>query len=151
MSERVQQLASQHQEESPEDRRIRVLVVDDEDSVRAAVIALLDHHGSFRVVAEASDGAFAPALVRKLEPDVVLIDLRMPIVGGIDALQLIRAVDPRVEIVMLSAYSDQALISDALAAGAFAYVIKGSPAEELFETLERAWRNDADSRSERDA
>ena len=151
MSERVRQLALQHQEESPEDRPIRVLVVDDEDSVRAALIALLDHHGSFRVVAEASDGAFAPALVRKLEPDVVLIDLRMPIVGGIDALQLIRAVDPRVEIVMLSAYSDQALISDALAAGVFAYVIKGCPAEELFETLERAWRNDAASRSDRDA
>ena len=151
MSVQRQRRASEIEVESPGDRRIRVLVIDDEDHVRAALVALLDHHGSFKVVAEASDGAFAPALVRKLAPDVVLIDLRMPIVGGIDALQLIRAVDPRVEIVILSAYSDQALINDALAAGAFAYVIKGCPAEELFETLERAWRNDPASWSERDA
>jgi DNA-binding NarL/FixJ family response regulator len=150
MSVPVQRLASQV-EAGSEERLIRVLVIDDEDSVRAAVVALLHHHGSFSVVAEASDGAFAPALVQKLAPDVVLIDLRMPIVGGIDALQLIRAVDPQVGVVILSAYSDPALISDALAAGAFAYVLKGCPAEELFETLERAWRNDAASRSDRDA
>ena len=151
MSAKFPQLVSQDEAASTEERLIRVLVVDDEDSVRTAVVALLDEHGRFRVVAEASDGAFAPALVQELEPDVVLIDLRMPIIGGIDAVQLIRAVDPQVGVVVLSAYSDQALIRDALAAGAFAYLIKGCPAEELFETLERAWRNDPDSGSDRDA
>jgi NarL family two-component system response regulator YdfI len=137
-------------DDSGVDPRVRVLVVDDEDSVRAALILLLEHHGGFRVVAEASDGVFAPELVRTLEPDLVLIDVRMPIVGGIGSLQLIRKVDPRVPVVMLSAYSDQALISDALAAGAHAYLIKGCSAEELFETLERAWRHEPASRTEFD-
>jgi len=150
-SARFQRLATVGEAPSTDDGLIRVLVIDDEDSVRAAVVALLDQHGSFRVVAEASDGAFAPALVQKLSPDIVLIDLRMPIIGGIDAMQLIRVVDSRVGIVVLSAYNDPALISDALAAGAFAYVLKGCPAEELFETLERAWRNHSDSGTDRDA
>ena len=132
------------------DSRVRVLVVDDEDSVRAALVLLLEHHGGFRVVAEATDGAFAPELVRRLGPDLVLIDVRMPIVGGIDSLQLIRKVDQEVPVVMLSAYSDQALISDALAAGAYGYLIKGCSAEELFETLERAWQSAPASRTDSD-
>jgi two-component system, NarL family, response regulator YdfI len=134
-----------------EDPRIRVLVVDDEDSVRAALVTLLELHGAFRVVAEATDGAFAPELVEKLEPDLVLIDLRMPIVGGIDAMQLIREVDADVPMVVLSAYSDRALVRDALAAGAFEYLIKGCPAEELFETLERARRSDPSPGEDSDA
>jgi DNA-binding NarL/FixJ family response regulator len=124
-------------------RPVRVVVVDDEDSVRAAIVTLLEHHGGFLVVADASDGAYAPDLVRKLAPDVVLLDLRMHVVGGIDAVQLIRKADPRVRTVMLSAYGDQALIRDALSAGAFDYLVKGCSAGELFDTLERAARADA--------
>jgi len=150
ISERLQQRSVSGEPRPATDAKIRVLVVDDEDSVRAALVMLLEHHGAFTVVAEATDGAFAPELVRKLEPNLVLIDLRMPIVGGIDALQLIRAVDPGVPIVMLSAYSDQALIRDARAAGAFEYLIKGCPAEELFETLQRARRAKPPTRIESD-
>lgn len=130
---------------------INVIVVDDDDSVRAALVTLLDHHGGFRVVAEATDGAYVPELVGKLRPDLVVIDVRMPLVGGIDALELIRQVDLDVHIVMLSAYSDDALVSDALAAGASDYLVKGCSAEQLFSTLAQARGNGRRSRSEPDA
>jgi DNA-binding NarL/FixJ family response regulator len=133
-----------------EDAPIRVLVVDDDDSVRAALVMLLDLHGGFRVVAQATDGAYAPSLVGKLRPDLVVIDVRMPIVGGIDALELIRHVDRDVSIVMLSAYGDDALVADALAAGASGYLVKGCSAEQLFATLEQARRGEPLSRSEPD-
>jgi len=129
---------------------IRVVVVDDDPSVRAALIMLLDHHEDFRVVAQAADGAYAPSLVGKVHPDLVLIDVRMPLVGGIDALELIRQVDRDVRIVMLSAYSDDALVADALAAGATGYLVKGCSAEELFSTLHRASRPERQSRTDRD-
>jgi DNA-binding NarL/FixJ family response regulator len=131
-----------------EDGPIRVVVVDDDDTVRTALVMLLDHHGGFRVVAQATDGAYAPSLVGTLRPDLVVIDVRMPLVGGIDALELIRQVDREVRIVMLSAYSDDALVADALAAGASGYLVKGCSAEELFATLEQARRDAPPARSE---
>lgn len=130
---------------------IRVVVIDDDDSVRAALVTLLDHHGGFHVVAQARDGAYAPALVRKLRPDLVVMDLRMPLVGGVDALGMIRQVDRDVRIVMLSAYSDDALVADALAAGASDYLVKGCSAEELFSTLGQARAGGRPLRSEPDA
>jgi DNA-binding NarL/FixJ family response regulator len=133
-----------------EDAPIRVVVVDDDDSVRAALITLLDHHGAFRVVAHATDGAYAPSLVAKLRPDVVVIDVRMPIVSGIDALALIRKVDRDVRVVMLSAYGDDALVTDAIAAGASGYLVKGCSAEQLFATLEQAHRTRTYTRTEQD-
>jgi DNA-binding NarL/FixJ family response regulator len=133
-----------------DDGRIRVVVVDDDDSVRAALVTLLDHHGAFHVVAQATDGAYAPSLVGTLRPDVVVIDVRMPIVGGIDALALIRQVDRDVRVVMLSAYGDDALVTDAIAAGASGYLVKGCSAEQLFTTLEQAHRTRTYTRIEQD-
>jgi YesN/AraC family two-component response regulator len=101
--------------------------------------------------AEATDGAYAPELVGELRPELVLIDVRMPLVGGIDALELIRQVDLDVHIVMLSAYSDGALVADALAAGASDYLVKGCPAEQLFSTLAQARGGGRPSRREPDA
>jgi DNA-binding NarL/FixJ family response regulator len=130
---------------------IRVVVVDDDDSVRAALVMLLDHHENFRVVAQATDGAYVPTLVGQIRPDLVLIDVRMPLVSGIDALELIRRVDRDVRVVMLSAYSDEALVADALAAGAAGYLVKGCPAEQLFTTLEQAWRSGRTAGTDPDA
>ena len=129
---------------------MRVVVVDDDDSVRAALVMLLDHHENFHVVAQASDGAYAPTLVEKTRPDLVLIDVRMPVIGGIDALDLIRRVDRDVRVVMLSAYSDEALVADALEAGAAGYLVKGCSAEQLFTTLEQAWRSGRITGTDRD-
>jgi len=140
-----------HADPADEAAPISVIVVDDDDSVRAALVTLLDHHGGFRVVAEATDGAYAPELVGELRPELVLIDVRMPLVGGIDALELIRQVDLDVHIVMLSAYSDGALVADALAAGASDYLVKGCPAEQLFSTLAQARGGGRPSRREPDA
>ena len=120
-----------------DDVRTRVVVIDDDDNVRAALVTLLDLHESFHVVADAADGAYAPSLVGRFHPELVLIDVRMPIVGGIDALELIRQVDRDVRVVMLSAYNDDALVADALDAGAVAYLVKGCSADDLFATLER--------------
>jgi DNA-binding NarL/FixJ family response regulator len=134
----------------PLDLRARILVVDDEDEVRRALVVLLEHHGRFDVIGEAPDGQDVPALVAELRPDIVVMDLRMPIVGGIEALHLVRALDPGVRVVMLSAYNDPTLIADAIEAGAFGYLVKGCPAAKLFETLERAsvsgstWRDSKD-------
>jgi DNA-binding NarL/FixJ family response regulator len=134
---------------APAGNPIRVLVVDDDDEVRTALVELLEFHGGFHIVGEAADGAPAPRLVAELQPDLVVIDLRMPIVGGIKAVQLIRDVDAGVKVVVLSAYDDPALVTDALAAGAFDYLVKGCPAGELFDALDRAWRSGRGSKDAR--
>jgi DNA-binding NarL/FixJ family response regulator len=70
-------------------------------------------------------------------------------VSGVEALHRLRRLEAPVEVVMLSAYDDRALMADALAAGAFAYLVKGCPADELFSTLESAWRHARSRRGER--
>ena len=112
---------------------IRLLIADDRPRTRRAVRALLSAHTGFEVVGEASDGEEAVALVDRLAPDLVLIDLRMPRLDGIAAAALIKARRPAVRVVAHSLAAERR--AEALAAGADAFVHKGAPADELLRAL----------------
>jgi DNA-binding NarL/FixJ family response regulator len=111
-----------------------VLVVDDQSPVRDVLARLLDEAG-FTVVGTAGDGAGAVREALALEPDVVVMDVRMPVMGGIEATASIRERLPGIRVVMLSAYEDSALQQEAQAAGAAAYLVKGCPSEDLLDAV----------------
>ena len=105
--------------------------------LRAALVDLLVQAG-FEVVAEAGDGADAVALAKQLEPDVVLMDLRMPVMGGLDAARLIKDACPGTQVVLLTAFESPALARQAEEAGCFAFLAKGGPPGDLRLTLHQA-------------
>ena len=110
---------------------IGVLVVDDHALVRTGVVNILSHEPDLRVVAEASNGAEAVVEFAKHRPDVVLLDLRMPVMEGVEAVRQIREVDPGAKVIVLTTYDTDEDISRALKAGAKAYVLKDITADEL--------------------
>jgi DNA-binding NarL/FixJ family response regulator len=118
-------------------RRVRVLVVDDHHMLREALVGLLELAG-FEVVGAVADGADATFMATELAPDVVLMDLSMPVLNGLDATRLLREVAPEVAIVMFSAFDSPELKRQAFAAGAVAYLTKGCSNERLRATLEAA-------------
>jgi DNA-binding NarL/FixJ family response regulator len=97
----------------------RLLVADDHDMLREALVDLLRQAG-FEIVDQAADGADAVALSRRLEPDVVLMDLRMPVLSGLDAARLIKHDSPATQVVLLTAFESPALQQQAEEAGCFA-------------------------------
>jgi two-component system invasion response regulator UvrY len=121
--------------------RPRLLVVDDHRLLRAALVDLLVQAG-FEVAGEAADGADAVALAKELEPDVVLMDLRMPVLGGLDATRLIKDACPDIQVVLLTAFESPALQQQAEEAGCFAYLVKGCPPGDLRLAMHEAmaWR-----------
>jgi DNA-binding NarL/FixJ family response regulator len=115
----------------------RLLVVDDHEMLREALVELLVQAG-FDVVGEAADGADAVALAKQLEPEVVLMDLRMPVLGGLDATRLIKDARPATQVVLLTAFDSPALQQQAEEAGCFAYLVKGGPPGTLRLVLHQA-------------
>ncbi|HSK36137.1 MAG TPA: response regulator transcription factor [Actinomycetota bacterium] len=115
----------------------RLLVVDDHRMLREALVELLVQAG-FEVAGEAADGADAVALAKQLEPDVVLMDLRMPVMGGLDATRLIKDACPATQVVLLTAFDSPALQQQAEEAGCFAYLVKGGPPGTLRLVLHQA-------------
>ena len=117
--------------------RPRLVVADDHELLRSALVALLRQAG-FDVAGEAADGVDAVALAKQLEPDVVVMDLRMPILGGLDAARLIKDARPATQVVLLTAFESPALEQQAEEAGCFAYLVKGAPPGELRLVLHQA-------------
>jgi DNA-binding NarL/FixJ family response regulator len=115
----------------------RLLVVDDHDRLREALVELLLQAG-FEVVGEAADGADAVALAKQLAPEVVLMDLRMPVLGGLDATRLIKDARPATQVVLLTAFDSPALQQQAEEAGCFACLVKGGPPGTLRLVLHQA-------------
>lgn len=114
---------------------IRTLLVDDHADLRLVVRRILELHGSFIIVGEAADGAEGEDCARRLQPDLVLLDLDMPRVGGLEALPGIREAAPDTKIVVLSGLARQDMESQSLGLGAVGYLQKGLPASRLVEEL----------------
>ena len=110
---------------------IRVLIADDHALMRAGIASLLHAMGDVEVVGDAGDGAEAVALAGRLFPDVVVLDISMKGMNGLDAAQHIVRINPAPKIVMLSMHTDQSIVRQALAAGASAYLIKDSATADL--------------------
>lgn len=113
------------------DGRIRVLLAEDHTLVRSGVKALLQHVPDMDVVGEAGDGRQAVALAAELLPDVVLMDISMPMLNGIDATRQLRARAPGVRVLMLSVHTNEEYVAQALQAGACGYILKGADPAEL--------------------
>jgi DNA-binding NarL/FixJ family response regulator len=110
---------------------IRVLVADDHPIVRGGIVALLATASDMEVVGEATDGLDAARLAIELEPDVVLMDLRMPGIDGDEATARILAARPGIRVVILTTYESDASILTAIEAGASGYLLKAAPQEEI--------------------
>lgn len=114
---------------------IRILAVDDHPLLREGIGALIASQADMHLVAEGSTGAEAVELFRAHQPDVTLLDIQMPGMGGIEALISIRAGAPEARVIILTTYGGDVLAQRALAAGAYAYVLKGSVRKELLDTI----------------
>lgn len=117
---------------------IRVLITDDHGVVRQGLRMFLGLDPEIEVVGEATDGEEAVAMTRALEPDVVLMDLMMPVMDGITAIQTIRSGLPDVEIIALTSVLGDASVTGAIRAGAIGYLLKDVEAEELHRAIKAA-------------
>ena len=122
----------------PEQSMVRVLLVDDHIMVRRGIKSLLDGHENLRVIGEASDGEQAVELTAQLRPDVVLMDVNLPVMDGVTATSRIHQDYPDIVIVGLSVHDDRQIVDAMTKAGAAAFVSKGSVTEELYEAISRA-------------
>ncbi len=114
---------------------IRVLVVEDHHVVRQGLVALLKVAGGIEVVGEAADGVEAIAQIRKQQPAITLIDLRLPRLSGVEVIERIRMETPGARFIVLTTYDGDEDIYRALQAGARAYLLKGMTSEELIATI----------------
>lgn len=114
---------------------IRILAVDDHPLLRGGIAALIAGEQDMRLVAEASTGEEAINQFRVVKPDVTLLDIQMPGMGGIEALTSIRREFPDARVVILTTYGGDVLAQRALKAGAHAYVLKGSVRKDLLDTI----------------
>jgi len=122
-------------------KRIRVLLADDHEIMREGLKLLLAPQADLEIVGEAVDGVDAMEQVRRLQPEVIVLDIAMPRLNGLDAISLIKNCAPDSKVVILSAYEKEAFIHEALKAGAHAYVIKGAPSRELLDAIRAVARD----------
>ncbi|WP_331719235.1 response regulator transcription factor [Streptomyces sp. NBC_00158] len=119
---------------------VDVLVVDDDPLVRMGLSMMLGGAPDLRIVAEAGDGAEAVELVRRYRPDVVLMDIRMPVMDGLAATEALRAMSDAPEVLVLTTFDADAYVLRALRAGAAGFALKDTPPAELVEAVRRAAR-----------
>jgi DNA-binding NarL/FixJ family response regulator len=122
--------------------RLRLVVADDHPVVRAGVVAMLSEEPDFDVVGEAGDGREAVDLVGHHRPDVVLMDLRMPVMDGVEATRLLRAEGDGPAVLVLTTYDTDADIVRAVEAGANGYLLKDAPPEMLAEAIRASARGE---------
>src|SRR5215831_12703192 len=115
---------------------IRILVVDDHPIVRQGLKTLLEGHSGWQVVGEASDGAEAIEKAKYLSPDVMVLDVTMPRMNGLEACRLLRRQSPELEILFVTQHDSPQMMREALDAGARGYVVKSNAARDLLEGVE---------------
>jgi DNA-binding NarL/FixJ family response regulator len=128
---------------APAPQRIRILLVDDHSLVRMGLASVLSLEPEFEVIAEADDGESALAHYRAHHPHIVLMDVRMPGIGGVEAVRQLRALDPEARILMLTTYDTEEDVFQALQAGASGYLLKSIARAELTDAIRRAHRGES--------
>ncbi len=119
---------------------LKILLADDHEMVRRGLRSVLEAHEGWEVCGEASDGREAVELATKLQPDIVILDITMPELNGLDAAKQIKEASPRSEILIMTMHSSERFVREVLAAGARGYLVKsdaGRVLEEAVETLSR--------------
>lgn len=114
---------------------VRILVADDHPVVRDGLVAMLTTQTDFRVVGQASTGREVVANIEIARPDVVLLDLEMPDLDGVEALRQVTAEHPEVKVLVFTAFDDDERIVSAVQAGAQGYLLKGSPRDKVFDAI----------------
>lgn len=124
---------------------IRVLIADDQSIVRAGLATILNSFPDIEVIAQAADGREAVSLARRLRPDVCLLDIRMPIVDGIEATRQLAGSDVAdpIAVVVITTFDTDEYVHGALKAGARGFLLKGAPPEQLMQALHAAVQGDA--------
>ena len=121
----------------------RLLIADDHVLVREGMRTMLAREPSLEVIGEAENGRVALEICRRLCPDLVLMDVRMPRVNGLKATQTIKEELPKTKVLIVSAYEDPLFISEAVRVGADGYVLKLSPLSELLDAIRRVLRGES--------
>lgn len=114
---------------------VSILLADDHHVVRQGLRSLLETHGDFHVLGEASDGLDTLQQVERLKPNVLVVDLMMPGIGGLEVTRLVKRDFPQTRVVILSMHANEAYVVEALRSGAAAYVLKGATADELIRAI----------------
>ena len=120
-------------------RLIRVMIVDDHAMVRKGLVAFLKNEPALELVGEAGDGREAIECCEQLQPDVILMDLVMPDLGGVAATRTIHQRWPQVQVIALTSFQEKELVQDALQAGAIGYLLKNVSGEELADAIRQAY------------
>jgi DNA-binding NarL/FixJ family response regulator len=123
--------------------KIRVLLADDQDIIRTGLTIILNHQADIEVVGQAADGVEAIELAKKLQPDVVLMDIKMPRLNGIQATRQIIAAFPRTQIIILTTYDTDDWVFDGIRAGAIGYLLKDTSGDNLAEAVRGALRGES--------
>lgn len=123
--------------------KMRIVLVDDHEVVRLGLKSLLEQGSRFEVVGEASNAKEAIEITGKLHPDIVLMDIRLPGISGIDACEEITQTYPDIKVVMLTSYAEDDMLFSAIRAGASGYLLKQISSEDLIRSLESVARGDA--------
>ena len=124
-------------------KKIKVLVVDDHTIVRDGICALLALAGDIEVVGEAANGSEALKLVKELQPDVVLMDIAMPIMGGLEATRRIHKEFPRTRVLVLTQYDDKEYVFPVIEAGASGFISKTAASSELAQGIRSVYQGDS--------
>lgn len=123
--------------------RIRVLLADDHTILRDGIRALLDDQADIEVIGEAEDGLSTVKMVAKLKPDVVIMDIAMPMLNGLEATRQIQRDYPQVKVLILTMHENEEYIRQVLAAGALGYVLKDAAAHDLLGAIRAVQRGEA--------
>jgi DNA-binding NarL/FixJ family response regulator len=122
---------------------IRVLLADDQDIIRTGLTIILNHQADIEVVGQAADGVEAVELAKKLQPDVILMDIKMPRLNGIQATRQIIAALPKTQVIILTTYDTDDWVFDGIRAGAVGYLLKDTTGDNLAEAVRGALRGES--------